>query len=104
MEVTLLLMHVFCSDFKSLLVCKIFHKTIIVYTDTFTMLTVEALVFKTPKQFQIDMIFFNRENIIPNNKRNVTKNRKFLTCKYPRQKPEKPVSERDGISHGCILK
>lgn len=45
------------------------------------MLTVEALVFKTPKQFQIDMIFFNRENIIPNNKRNVTKNRKFLTCK-----------------------
>ena len=58
MEVTLLLMHVFCSDFKSLLVCKIFHKTIIVYTDTFTMLTVEALVFKTPKQFQIDMIFF----------------------------------------------
>lgn len=69
------------------------------------MLTVEALVFKTPKQFQIDMIFFfNRENIIPNNKRNVTKNRKFLTWKCPRQKPEKPVSERDGISHGCILK
>ena len=39
------------------LFCKVFHKTIIVYTDTFTMLTVEALVFKTPKQFQIDMIF-----------------------------------------------
>ena len=44
------------------LFCKVFHKTIIVYTDTFTMLTVEALVFKTPKQFQIDMILSRKYN------------------------------------------
>lgn len=66
------------------------------------MLTVEALVFKTPKQFQIDMILSRKYNTKQQEKCN--KKLKVFDSQVSASKPEKPVSERDGISHGYILK